>query len=107
MEEYVPKPKKVKAVRWDGTKPSMYRVIADILENGGEAWIKDGYASQGPDLIVLKTDFGDHQVLSNCWVILDGEKWKTVDDGTFTREYVKAPPDPKPPVMRGPGPHNE
>jgi hypothetical protein len=101
MDDYISKPKPVQAVQWDGKKGSAHIIVGTLLNLGHRAWIEDNYASQGPDLIVVETRDGEAKVYEKDYIVKEGPYLRVIPQTTFEDDYEKAPPPPKPPVMRG------
>lgn len=70
------KPVEVEAVEYNGTRVNAYRLMAWVLESGGKISFKDGYSSQGPDILQLESIVGYVPVLPGEWVVRH-------EDGTF------------------------
>ena len=86
--QFKQKPAVVEAEPWNGTRPNLHRLIAWILESGGEAYIEDNYESQGPDLLVIKTREGNLTVLEGDYVVRDAKgKFSTCKPDVFEQTY--------------------
>lgn len=99
MDLYAARPKQIRAKQWDGTRAAMYLLVGQILENGGNAGIKDGYESQGPDLINLQTRNGYVEVFPKDYVVKEGAYFTVMKPEEFEAVYEKAA-IPAEPVMR-------
>lgn len=100
MDAYSRKPRDVVAKQWDGTRASMYLVAGELLNLRHVVHIRDGYESQGPDLMEVQTRNGMEKVLENDWVVKDGAYLTVMKDAEFQAEFEKTV-EPKKPVMRG------
>lgn len=75
----------------DDDMVTLHRLAAWILENGGRAWIKDGYESQGPDILHLR-DKDSHDVIvrPDSWVVFHpGVGFKVMTDEEVQVKFDK------------------